>query len=727
MEFESEAAGKTVALSEIPADEALRQEIGAQIEVIQYRATTARRRFSEKQAVEKEVDRYRRKAQEKIDRALSSERKYRVPLIDLRREKIRDLTIEWLRNEAWFQHSLRRNWQKLTAKLDAREWVFETRGVVQPLQVNVRCLRGIRRRLEGRFFVKASVCSALGEPPMKFTNLHSPIKDSTTLIQIDNKWSTFTCDINQDLQIVAPSRREAAPSLILLFQVFHNGAHPRTVAWGAFPLLQADGRFAVGKFKTFLVHGEVDLNVRTFAALESVADRLHFDWLGTIYFSISSLAKDSQRVLVDTPTPLSLIPDSFSQELTSLVAEVPLDPLWLESAFVDEVLTSVAPSQHPRAVVDAATWPTIRQQHLRPIFGHSRVSPVAPLPRFYHLDASEVMPQAMELQAFRYNVEPKSAAPLFLRMICFETCATPARATLSLALFALALLLRAVPHYLILYFYLVSAKTGVVLTSFDVFGGILEYVHTSRGLAFETSATFIAPFGVLLSFVALVSVISAVHSTVHLPRPIHLFGGLFGFAVVVDPVVTIIHDIAKQNGAHGDYSKIWTYLSTQEGNGAMAILVLAPPFLFYVAVSVACVLSYWFRFYHGCVIGDTVTRLTAQVEKCPHDSFLTASEVEVEMIKSRRGIHRVLRNEEFAHIVDGKLRTLVHSAVYTIPHKKGVRMLSKSWSLFRHFLIFEDGSAVELTGRESKDELHPGLRLVLKERIRKQIEDLNRE
>ncbi|KAL8435340.1 hypothetical protein Efla_006970 [Eimeria flavescens] len=100
---------------------------------------------------------------------------------------------------------------------------------------------------------------------------------------------------NETVYLNCPSEVSLSPSMCLVFQLYllRGAVSPtdKVVAWGAFPLVGADGLLLEGSFKAPLFLGEVDTSIQRYVDMENMLRRGLDCWLCNFYFRIGRLPK----------------------------------------------------------------------------------------------------------------------------------------------------------------------------------------------------------------------------------------------------------------------------------------------------------------------------------------------------------------------------------------------------------------------------------------------------
>lgn len=178
-----------------------------------------------------------------------------------------------------------------------RRWKVDWNRTPQPIQIKLKCLRGVKDKLPvGRYVLMVSLYDRLGGHVLKWSNLKGQQWGGATLpLQHDGEFFNIEIKIDQSVFTVCPSRPDVRPGMILVFELFilrgSVTATDRVVGWGCFPI--SDGEFNIidGKYKAPFLRGDMDPTIDKHEKIEELmADDLE-NWLCNLYFEIVKLPR----------------------------------------------------------------------------------------------------------------------------------------------------------------------------------------------------------------------------------------------------------------------------------------------------------------------------------------------------------------------------------------------------------------------------------------------------
>ncbi|XP_072880363.1 uncharacterized protein [Hemitrygon akajei] len=121
-------------------------------------------------------------------------------------------------------------------------WKVEWSGTPQPVQIRLKCLRGVKDKLpKGRYILRVCLHSRLGGSPLHWSNSKDRHWAQATLpVHHDGNFYDVELSFNQSIAMVLPSVNNTKPGMTLIFDLFllHgiSSSVDRAVAWGAFPI-----------------------------------------------------------------------------------------------------------------------------------------------------------------------------------------------------------------------------------------------------------------------------------------------------------------------------------------------------------------------------------------------------------------------------------------------------------------------------------------------------------
>ncbi|KAL5249152.1 hypothetical protein ACHWQZ_G018108 [Mnemiopsis leidyi] len=180
---------------------------------------------------------------------------------------------------------------------NGRRWKVDWNKAPQPVQIKLRCLRGIKDKLPGgRYVVLVSMYDRIGGHVMRWSNLTGQQWSGSTLpICHDGAFHSIELPVDQSVFTVCPSVPDIRPSMVFVFEVFllRGPMVPtdRVVAWGAFPLCDKECSVIEGRYKCPLLRGEVDNRVQSHDKIERLIATDIDNWLCNLYFEVIKLPR----------------------------------------------------------------------------------------------------------------------------------------------------------------------------------------------------------------------------------------------------------------------------------------------------------------------------------------------------------------------------------------------------------------------------------------------------
>ncbi|XP_041465232.1 uncharacterized protein LOC121415911 isoform X1 [Lytechinus variegatus] len=178
-----------------------------------------------------------------------------------------------------------------------RRWKVDWNRAPQPIQIKLKCLRGVKDKLPaGRFILMTSLYDRLGGHVLRWSNLRGQEWSGSTLpLNHDGHFYNVEITIDQSQFTVCPSKPDIRPGMVLVFELFllRGTLLPvdKVVAWGVFPI--CDGQFEVlqGKYKTPMLRGEIDTRIDRHETVEKLMASDLDHWLCNLYFEIVRLPR----------------------------------------------------------------------------------------------------------------------------------------------------------------------------------------------------------------------------------------------------------------------------------------------------------------------------------------------------------------------------------------------------------------------------------------------------
>lgn len=178
-----------------------------------------------------------------------------------------------------------------------RRWKVDWNRTPQPIQIKLKCLRGVKDKLPaGRYVLMVSLYDRLGGHVLKWSNLKGQQWGGATLpLQHDGEFFNIEIKIDQSVFTVCPSRPAVRPGMILVFELFilRGSVTPtdRVVGWGCFPICDGEFNIVDGKYKAPFLRGDMDPHIDKHEKIEELMAEDLENWLCNLYFEIVKLPR----------------------------------------------------------------------------------------------------------------------------------------------------------------------------------------------------------------------------------------------------------------------------------------------------------------------------------------------------------------------------------------------------------------------------------------------------
>ncbi|KAK6182267.1 hypothetical protein SNE40_009987 [Patella caerulea] len=178
-----------------------------------------------------------------------------------------------------------------------RRWKVDWNKTPQPIQINLKCLRGVKDKLPaGRYVMMVSIYNRLGGHTMRWSKLKGQKWGGATLPMFhEGNFHNIELKIDQSLFTVLPAKPSLRPGMMLVFELFllRGSVVPtdRVISWGCFPV--CDGSFDVieGKYKCSMLRGEMDADIDKHEKLEELMASDIDHWMSNLYFEVVKLPR----------------------------------------------------------------------------------------------------------------------------------------------------------------------------------------------------------------------------------------------------------------------------------------------------------------------------------------------------------------------------------------------------------------------------------------------------
>ncbi|PVD32684.1 hypothetical protein C0Q70_08129 [Pomacea canaliculata] len=179
-----------------------------------------------------------------------------------------------------------------------RRWKVDWNKTPQPIQIKVKCLRGVKDKLPaGRYVLMVSLYNRLGGHSMRWSKLRGQQWGGATLpLFHEGNFHNVEMKVEQNLFTVLPAKASLRPGMVLMFELFLlRGSVVNTdhvVGWGAFPI--CDGQFEIveeSEYKCPMLRGQMDADISKHEKIEELMASDLDHWLCNLYFHVIKLPR----------------------------------------------------------------------------------------------------------------------------------------------------------------------------------------------------------------------------------------------------------------------------------------------------------------------------------------------------------------------------------------------------------------------------------------------------
>ncbi|XP_058526420.1 uncharacterized protein LOC101532567 [Ochotona princeps] len=172
-------------------------------------------------------------------------------------------------------------------------WKVEQSALPQPLQIQIKCIRGLKDRApHGFYLLRASLLDRPGSHVLPWWQTEQ-MKIQSHPVRHGGNFYDVGLYFHESLYVALPPKKAVRPGLALLFELFLlHGTYTsldRVVGWAVFPLCDNNFHVVDGKFKCPLLRGHYDRKVGNFREIEDLICLDLDHWLGNIYFQVMKL------------------------------------------------------------------------------------------------------------------------------------------------------------------------------------------------------------------------------------------------------------------------------------------------------------------------------------------------------------------------------------------------------------------------------------------------------
>ncbi|WAR17496.1 hypothetical protein MAR_032090 [Mya arenaria] len=217
-----------------------------------------------------------------------------------------------------------------------RRWKVDWNLTPQPVQVKLKCLRGVKDKLpRGRYVMMVSLYDRIGGNILHWSKMKGQHWGGATLpIHHEGAFYNMEMKLDQSMFTVLPPRQSLKPGMVVVFELFllrgSIVSTDRVVGWGCFPICDAQFDVIEGKYLGGMKEYEVELEFSS--ALTAYPDRRrtggeeYRDGEAPMLGSQSDLSSDIKRLEDERGSHASLqssdIPPEYSLQTNRTTATV---------------------------------------------------------------------------------------------------------------------------------------------------------------------------------------------------------------------------------------------------------------------------------------------------------------------------------------------------------------------------------------------------------------------
>ncbi|XP_039610086.1 uncharacterized protein ofcc1 [Polypterus senegalus] len=555
-------------------------------------------------------------------------------------------------------------------------------GTPQPVEVRLRCLRGVRDKLpSGRYTLRVSLHSRLGGRV-----LHRSAPRVTTAVQHDGHFLSAELPFHQSVCTkveeahvfdallrfplqpeirhlkgqVLPRMRDMQPGMVFVFELgLHSGTALHATqffAWGAFPICNLQLEAVEGKFKCPLLSGHYSSRIDQFGRFEaSILSDLD-NWLCNLYFEVLRLQQDvaTQEVTLqmapqDNHTSDCFYPTGRAEEDHHRGHNAPeLCPqrsaAWLSTSCPGEESQQVKPKCPPRMTRDAHLPAGLSSQDLRPRCSTESASPLRgedPIGR----RPPRPLPED-DFDEYSFSVRPRHSqtggadgriadCTRFI-LVGLLSQLVPSRCSLRhvvLVTLPLAVMWfgRLYLHYASQWLLLQAIGAPVNRVRVRLYTVELSYQSSLLRAREELAMVLVGPL-TLNAVVLLMVLIRCGCQLAFDSLPSLLSNSIMamGLWTALDPLAVFLVDAILGNLSYsaekptGDAAKLYWHFKRTQGSGVPGVFITLFLYIVLLICSLTILYIYLVRLHHGGRMLDVFQRLTAE-----EDAFFVPFDLEV--------------------------------------------------------------------------------------------------
>ncbi|KAL4218371.1 Orofacial cleft 1 candidate [Mactra antiquata] len=178
-----------------------------------------------------------------------------------------------------------------------RRWKVDWDRTPQPIQVKLKCLRGVKDKLpRGRYVMMVSLYDRLSGNILRWSKMKGQHWGGATLpVHHEGRFYNVEMKLDQSMFTVLPSKAALKPGMVVIFELYLLRGSvvttDRVVGWGCFPICDAGFEVIEGKYRVPFLRGEMDPGIEKHETIERLISGELDHWLCNLYMEIVKLPR----------------------------------------------------------------------------------------------------------------------------------------------------------------------------------------------------------------------------------------------------------------------------------------------------------------------------------------------------------------------------------------------------------------------------------------------------
>ncbi|XP_045180354.2 uncharacterized protein LOC123539694 isoform X3 [Mercenaria mercenaria] len=178
-----------------------------------------------------------------------------------------------------------------------RRWKVDWNLTPQPVQVKLKCLRGVKDKLpRGRYVMMVSLYDRLGGNILRWSEMKGQHWGAATApVHHEGGFHNVELKFDQCMFTVLPSKASLKPGMVVVFELYllrgSVVSTDKVVAWGCAPICDAQFEVIEGKYRVPFLRGEMDPQIEKHEIIEQLISGELDHWLCNLYLEIVKLPR----------------------------------------------------------------------------------------------------------------------------------------------------------------------------------------------------------------------------------------------------------------------------------------------------------------------------------------------------------------------------------------------------------------------------------------------------